>query len=564
MLIKITKLDKYNIIFIALVLILFAFSQIGQLTVPALHDEEGHDVAHTLAIMQVMSEYVTHYNSIYYGLFKMIWENKFVTMLTEYHGVLQAYIAIPFFIFINNGVIASRIYEIFIGMLIIVITFIFTKEYFDTNTAYVSTLLLLFNFSFVVHTTKYGIAYGAILQFIMFLALLLFLLFYKNNKFIYLFMGAFLLGAGLSIRSWFIWFIFGLFFAAFLVLRKEIYKLLCFQKTKIYKSILNLVTTVIFFCLGFILVIYYNITSDFEMIRYAIDKFAMTQSSYNNLKYFNNLAVAFNEFTLFLQGELENVFRMYNYGRNYVFPYLAGICMLFLIYTIFNRNLSNKLLLNRKKVSFLIAIFISMLFCMPTTLSMLRIDHLLLFYPLIQILMAVALINCLKLFSNRPLKLLIIMPFLLVTIWDAVLFFQIRKDFIRTGGRGVFSDSTYQLVDFIKSKNASVIYNCIPANTIRLQVSSRMEKPITNLNFLEKEDLEDISEIEELLPEGFYKTGNLYILFEGNEDDRQHDVNRYIFKKYFESYIRINNIKVEKKIFYSRLGFPTFIVYELL
>ena len=555
---------KNDFIFLSLIFIIFLVLQVNQLIIPAPNDEETIDAEITIRLLQKVSNYIeeSQFGIINFLLdrFKFFIESgilPFETMAGFYHGALQSYLMLPFFICFDNHAISLRIYEVFVGLLIILATYFMTKEFFDRKTAYFATILLTLNFTFILGTTKYGIAYGSITQVITLLSLLFFLRFYRKRNFMYLYLSFFLLGLGVSVRSYFLWVIVALLFES-IIFRKELFKIFFLKYSKAYSLLLHFAIVIIFFCLGAFLIIYHNISSDFETVKYAIDHFKITPSGVNNLYYFQNLFLRIKQFIFLLAGELEYAVQIHSYSRNYLFPFMFGICFLWLIYFCINTEFAKMpcIYINKKKVLFFISLFLSIFVLSASTLSMLRRNHLMILYPLIQILIAIAIVSFIQFFKSKIVKTIFLTICSLAVIWDLVLFFEIRSDFIKTGGRGLYSDSIYQLADFLKIQSTLNIYTFNPGMKSILTVLTKNTKTI-NWTKISSLDMDRDTGIVKLPPNAFDEKNNLYIFLISCYNPESCDNREYtIFKSTIEGQSRI----IKEKQFYDRRGMPTFVI----
>lgn len=104
---------RYNsAIFLVIITILFLIFELDQLKLPALEDEEVLDVSTALHVMKCLRSFSLHLN--------LIKQFEYLpTILYIYHGALQSYFILPFLVCLGVNVFSIRIYEIFVGLLII-------------------------------------------------------------------------------------------------------------------------------------------------------------------------------------------------------------------------------------------------------------------------------------------------------------------------------------------------------------------------------------------------------------------------------------------------------------
>ncbi len=541
---------RNNIRFLIVIAALFLLFELSQLMLPAFHEEEALDASIASDIAEKLS-FILSAPSIK----NLISHFKyFPIMLTAYHGALQSYFIMPFYLFLGHSAFSMRIYAVFTGLAVIFAMYFVVKEFFDKKIAQLAVILLTLNFVFLEHI-KFGIVYGSIMQFIMLLSLLFFLLWYRRKNYLYFYFSFFLLGAGLSIRAYFIWPILGLFLGS-LIFRNKLRQRFFLERNNFRKLYPHFIVAVIFFGLGSFLLIAYNLSTNFETFRHINSNFLYTKiGEINNFNYLQNLYFRIRQFIVLLSGELEFGFMYFQYPKNYLYPLLFILCLIWLISTVIYGRFVKSNTFNNEKVLFFIILIMSMIIFSPFTVSVFRLSHLMILYPLPQILMAVAILSFLRYFKNKIARWLVITFCSLAVIWDLVLFTNMMGSLNKTGGKELYSDSMYNLADFLKSQNAPDIYTFNPRLAVSLSFLAgreiKLRKPTHAII-----DLESRKKIifTELAPVNLTKT-NLFV---------SHATIDYPLIQDFYSFAEKNGQEIiKKKQFYGRLGEPTFVVYSV-
>lgn len=380
-----------------------------------------------------------------------IFNINFPVMLgCEYETALESYILLPFFWLFGVNVIALRLVPILAGAVMLLFLYFFLKEFFDKKAASFSILLLIINSVFLLET-KLGLNSASMFHWTGMAALWSLFRWYKGRKDRYLYWGIFLLGLGISIRVWFLWFVNGMIFSAMIFLKNI--------RLRLNKHFLKYnLWGIVFFCLGIFLFIFYNLDKGFPTIKFIITSFKQTTCGVDNSSYFHNLYWRLTYFIQFLNGSwplkyqgcwIERTPLKYISTNPISFWFFTG-CFIWLIVS----TVIKKPIFSVKRVLFILMLFMAILFQSPFTLSSLGGPHLFVLFPLVQIITGAALADVLERFRGNKIILTVISCIFLIfillecntTIRNNYLYFE------RTGGTGNESDAVYPLARFFEDR----------------------------------------------------------------------------------------------------------------
>jgi len=437
------------------------------------------------------------------------------------------------------------------GMLIL--TYLFMKDFFDRKAGLLAVLLLVINHIFLLET-KMGMDSASILHLAAMGSLLLLWRWYSGKGEKYLYSGILMLGLGISIRAWFSWFAAAIFLLS--IFYKGIWK-------KMKKHILrHIMLGGIIFCAGIFLFIFYNFMSDFGTIRYIAEHFfATSDMKIDNSAYFSNLLSRLGHLGMWLDGKRSLIEQGGWYNRTpmkdiAVNPISRGLFLFSFIY-LWCIVFFKKSLYPVKRVLFVLSLFTLIMLFSPLTLSSLGGPHLFMLHPIVKIITAVAFIDIFVRFKAKKAILyaayavfsIFIFKECAVTLDNGYLYFN------RTGGTGNNSDAIYTVSRYLKDKDIArpvimdwgIYHNLIflSGGDIRPRTFNYIQGGFDRKGFADE------------LAVSLEKPG-MYI-FHSREFSNRRDVYD-IFTRMCSR--RGKNIDKEN-IFYQRDGKPVFIVYSV-
>lgn len=284
---------------------------------------------------------------------------------TGRHGALELYLLLPFLYFRNATIETLRMMPIFLMVIIIILTYYFSSKFFNPTVGLLSIVLLAINSPFIIFM-KYGALNGFSLPFFTVIPLLFFYKWHTTEKNLYFYLGMLFLGIGCNGKGWFIWFVISLFINA---------AILYFPHNRIRPRVILIGILCMFF--GLAPLIYFNYHTR-NLIRLVSNNFFITQDGVNNLDFFKNLFIRLEHLNYILIGP-NNI---YYYLK--MFPvFFFYISLLWLVYLIFTNNL-------KRKILFILSLFVVMFVMTTFTFTGHWIGHLLILFPYIQILTAIA------------------------------------------------------------------------------------------------------------------------------------------------------------------------------
>lgn len=535
------KQRKETVVLLILIL-LYLILEISQIKLPGLFCDEALEAAGTLQIMKHIKGPLLPSIRIFGRYFPL--------MRFEYHGAVESYFTLPFFLLFGVNVISLRLMPISFGVLTLVFTYLFAKRFFNQKVALFTILLLVINPSFILGT-KFGNDNGSIIQMMSIGALLSFLMWHRKKKNILFCTGMFLLGLGLTTRIWFLWFIVALFIASIIFI-KDIKEMIL--KNKLNYFILLLVG-IMAFCLGAFLIICYNLTDNFTTIRYIINHFTQSKLGVNNFDYLNNFLKRIQDLTVLLNG------RWFCISGNQLYPWLFISCLIWLVFSILFRR---KTYLDKRKILFLLLLVFFIFLQSPFTLSSFGGTHLLILFPFLQLILAVALIDIVNFFKERKKFIAIILGiFLIPILTDLNVIMNHYFYYNKTGGEGNYSDAIYQLAGWLKEKGTfrplamdwGLYYNLIVITDAKviprcfsyIQESTDVEPERTLLRNRFIEDFRKIIESKD----------RIYLIFHTPEFTRCN-----CYEDVLKIAKEVGKDLVEEKRFYQRNGKLIYLVYS--
>lgn len=525
---------------------IYLFLELINIKLPGLYADEAFPACGAMQMIRSKGYFMPSFR---------IFNINFPLMLAPYETALESYLLLPFLWGDNMNVIMLRLLPISMGALMIIFMYFFLKEFLNKEVAWLSIVLLIFNSGFLLET-KLGLNSASMLHFTGIGALWSLFRWYKGKSDKYFYLGIFLLGIGISIRVWFLWYVNAMMILA-LIFNRELRERMGkdIRKYSIISFLLFLISNSLF--------VFYSLTSQFGTIKYIFEHFAKTQCSVNNAHYFFNLKMRIQDFIGWLESKSPLLGQGGWYKRtplneisiNPLSPYIFMISFVWLLFV----SVANKTYFSRKRIIFILILFTFILLQSPFTLSALTGPHLFILYPLIQIIEGMAFIDMLTFFKKSNVIFIsvsvscILISFLLlesnVTLNNNYLYFK------RTGGTGNNSDAIFSLVNYLKSNK---IYKPIV-----------MDWGIShNLVFLSEGRINPVA--PDYVEGGHSKEAFIAQCIQSLKDNNTYIYHSLSFSNRPEIHSIFNELvtnrgKVlyQEKVFYQRDGYPVYVVYSV-
>ncbi len=197
-------------ILFAVAVVLFVGLTTYQLALPGLHYDEAFEAVPAMQLL--FSQPVTTFRSNGIQLAGRL----FPLMTQDYIGAINTYLAIPFFLLLGINPISLRAMAVAIGLLTLWLTYRVGDALYGPWVAGLAALLLAVNPTFVFWSRQ-GVFVTSVTATIGLAAVLMWWYWWRTGAQRYAIAGAFLLGVGLYAKFLFIWLIFAVVLAAFLL-----------------------------------------------------------------------------------------------------------------------------------------------------------------------------------------------------------------------------------------------------------------------------------------------------------------------------------------------------------
>ncbi|RIK81358.1 hypothetical protein DCC62_02420 [candidate division KSB1 bacterium] len=398
-----------------------------------------------------------------------LWGRPFPLMFNYYTSFLRTYLALP--VFAVCGVTPESVRGISLALAggALIFGFFFLRRLFrDYRPAFLTCLLLACDPSFVLYSRQDYAAIGTMMLLKMggFWALLKW---WQDKKNLYLYLGLFLLGLGISDRASFLWIVFALAPAVALVKWREAFAgmaALWRDKASFFKAMAAAVA-------GASIFLAFNLATGGGTFSPMAQNFGKTElGGVNNLQFFDNFWLRCQMLTDLLGGH----YLPQSYDSNGAYQTMAWHWgpspLAWLIPATFIGVVLQQIRRKLKKqtadaaLAFLLAlsflIFVQTCFT-PTKLSG---QQLLLLYPFLHALAAAALVNMYDFFSSntrtkrvagrfgtvllRMKTAIAVVGVAIVLLLSAWPVFTYHRALLTTGGKGVWSDAIYTMADFLR------------------------------------------------------------------------------------------------------------------
>jgi len=362
---------------------------------------------------------------------------------------LDVYLLLLTFSVFPIGVESMRSVAIFFGVMTIILTYLFTKEFFNKKYALFTIFLLVINPGFIMGT-KIGIHHATIMNALSMTILLCLIKWYRLKRNIYFYLGIFFLGLGMWTRIQFFWLVFGLFLTA-AVFRNNLKQR--FKNDNVNNLWRYAILGAIFFLLGCLPIVYHECTTSFSTVKLLMNYLKSPLYGVDNLRYFYGLATIMHRFYRYLTGAAYFLLQFQDPSNNFInnlYPWVLLISIVYLIISIILR----RELPYKKNIIFLLVLFIGMLIITPISISGYADFHLFLFYPFVQLIISVAVIDFIHTFKKLKVVVITVVVFSIIFIVKEI---NGVKGYLyllnKTGGRLYYSPTVYELTDyFLKSK----------------------------------------------------------------------------------------------------------------
>jgi len=456
---KVMKIFSKDILLLIFLATVFLIYEIGSIKFPGPETDEAGVACEAMSIKQSLSG----------QSFIRAMLNHQLPLMRGYHGALDVYVLISIFSIFPIGVESMRMTAIFFGIVTIFLTYFFIARFLNKKYALFSVFLLIIHPGFIIGT-KSGMHYATIMNALALGILSCLLKWYlsKRNKYFYLAM--FMLGLGMWTRIQFFWFVFGVFLTA-VVFRNKIRQRFEISSTR--KFLGYSILGIVFFLLGSSIILYNECTTDFSTFRTIWEclKNPISGQNLNNLLYFRNLfEVIGNNFRNILTSGYYFGFAFQDTSNKFInnlYPWLFLTSIVYL--SAFVAIKKNHPL--RKRILFLLLLFVGMFILTPISVSYLPVFHLYFFYPFIQIIVSMAIVTSLQHFKRLKLIVLaIVLFFILFMVNELNALKGYFNHMEESGGKQYYSAAIYDLTEYlVNNKISSVVLSHYgPRNSIKL------------------------------------------------------------------------------------------------
>lgn len=411
---------------------LFCSLSLYQIDLPGLYYDEAADAVP--AMQMVLGQEVELFNQS--GI--RLGNRAFPVMVMDYVGAVNTYALIPFFALFGVNIFSLRLMTITGGVLVIILSYLFTKELFHRGVAAITVLLLAVHPSFVFWSRQ-GIHVTSVMGVMAMGSLLSLLKWHKSGKGIYFYIGCFLLGLGLSAKILFLWFIIAL---------GVMYALLrLFGRLRRF-SLKQFVAGLLAFAAGAWMILLYNIETR-GTIAVLSKNLVTSQYGVSNPDFLKNLWTRLQNFRVLLEGGhfwyLGGLF----FNRLYPYVFFAALASV-LVFLIVRRETKNDSL----KTGFIVGLVLLVLVQSCFTISGLWPTHLLILLPLPQMLITVGIAFLYRLTSSSRVVLFLgVAVVAALFVKDLQVDLQYHRALRETRGWSHHSDAIYRLASFLDGQD---------------------------------------------------------------------------------------------------------------
>jgi len=475
-------MKRYSYLILVLICIIFVFNQIlPSLETPDINPDEAFIGRASLDII----------NNVKIGGAVSFLGRWLPYAVTGHHGALEVYLFAPSIYLCGPTLKSLRIPTVVVGVIIILLCYIFTAMLFGSSVGFLACFLLAIDTAFI-HYLKMGGVYGFTIPIFTLLSLILFFKWHITKKEIFLYLGMFCLGLGWNAKGWFIWFILAVFITAlFLYIPRN--------RIKIREYLFGPLS----FLLGAFPIIYQYSTGGLSIFS---NHFVCTVGGVNNFTFFSNLCVRIRELSHLLRG-------VYYEPPNAIF--VASFFLISFFYLILQIFFAHTKKLTKNRIVYLVMIsFLTFLFS-TVTFTEHRPGHLLILYPYLQIIVAVAIFEAVAFLNHRRISILLIFLSIFYIMQHSISSYK-RYESLKCESDKISTCNLYILTQWLmKNRADSLVTFYFTSAPIMFYSDLHME---TDFNRLGREDKVDLKKAM------FNSHGTKYYIF-----DRQLDREMFAF-----------------------------------
>lgn len=453
----------------------------------------------------------------------------FPLTISYYQGGVEYYFFLPFFLIFGSTCFSLKISFIAIGLLILFFTYLFTKEFLNSEVAIISVILLICDLNFML-MPRMGVNINALLQ-VWFMAFLFFIYKWRTTRGnYYLYISMFMCGLAMSTRTQFICLLNAL----------AIYGLFIEKLNKIKQrfNIVKFISALFFFCLGSLSMIIFNISNNFLTLKYVASCFKISGGGIHNLAYINNIIFRFQQLKVLLDGSwiLNSLYsqkllsiKLFNILYT---PMLIFSLTWLAIAVLFLRN--RHLCFSPKKNAFILLATVIIFLQSPITVSVFNNTHLFILFPLIQITIAMSLYEFIQFFRKiKLIKVLAIFFLLGVIFYNLSLFALYRTALLKNGETGQASKAGYELCDWLLKEKlfSPIILDAVVGKQLRFLSKGKISpegSDFVEANVTREARLKLLEDFDNNICKQLSNNENIYIFFHESSNDLN---NFYLFSE---------------------------------
>jgi hypothetical protein len=409
-----------------------------QLTLPGLYYDEAADAVPAMQI--VLGQPIELARGAGIELFGRTWP----LMVMDYVGAVSTYALVPFILLLGVTPEAVRAMPICFGVLTLLLSYGFLRQAFGRAVALIALWLVAIHPSFVFWTRQ-GVHVSSLMTVPALGASWLLLGWWRGGGSWRLVPAAFLLGLGVSIKLLFLWYVVALVLTA-LVLRPPWRSAAPLFR---WRQLPALLLAGPAFLAGASLILLYNLQTRGTLE--VLQQNAVTTSyGVDNRAFLSNLVTRIDALSVYLRSE-----HFWYFGQqfaNFLYPILLWLAVGAIALALL---LEPRLRAQWRRPAYLLVMLLAIVLQSTVTVSGLGPTHFYLLYPLPQALLALGgvwLVQALRRLGPRAARLTAgLVAFALVAL--AANDLRVDRDYhltlARTGGVGNYSDSIYDLTDYL-------------------------------------------------------------------------------------------------------------------
>ncbi|MDD5129954.1 MAG: glycosyltransferase family 39 protein [Candidatus Omnitrophica bacterium] len=537
-------MEKNEKIILAVIILIYLILEIINISLPGLYVDEAFSGCIGLQILKNIGPFA------YYSV-KLFGRCLPIMQGAEYSGAMEGYILSPFLWLFGANVVVLRLVPIIMQAGFLIALYFLLKDFFNRKVAFASIIFLTISSVFLLET-KLGLNSASMLHLAAILVLCSLFKWYRGSNRVYFYVVLFILGLGISIRVWFLWFVNSLIIL-FLIFHK-----------KILSKIRNSPARYLFFGLlsftsGLALFVIYNFKVKGNTVNYITEHFFKTKFSINNGLYFENLSSRMEFFINYLNGlhplMMQGVARE-QIAVNQLYPFLFFGSLFWLAFSFF----SGKSSFSRGKVSFVVLLLCLVILQSPFTLSSLNGPHLFIIFPLLPVILALAWMDIIEVFKKNRV-IVVIINIVVAVFVVAECNATVRNNYLyfnKTGGAGNYTDTVYELVDYLKQNelfSPCVMDWGIYHNLVFLSAGKIIPR---QFGYIEGGESDKKNSFIEECKLTLNKNANLYIFHSPVFTNRPQ-----IYRIFEKIVLDSGRSLIEEKKFYQRNGMAVYILYSI-